>query len=327
MSAILKIKPKPVFYLTFLMLSIILFSASSFQAYGQGNVVTGRITSSTGDPVPGASVLVKGTRNGTSTNATGNFSLNVGNPNATLVISSTGYDRQEIALNGRTSVDVSLVTASTQLEQVVVIGYGTANKRDLTGSIVKVSGKEVANKPNTNPVASLQGKVSGLSVVNAGQPGQEPDIRIRGTISRYQTKPLYVVDGLFNDNINFLNPSDIESIEILKDPSSLAIFGVRGANGVIIVTTKKARVGQITVNFNSSFGIKKIVDKIELTDAAGFRTLYDEQRKNQGDPPFAHHSKFQGNTDWIDVISNENAIVNTNNISISSGSERNKFYM
>ena len=127
------------------------------------------------------------------------------------------------------------------MEQVVVIGYGTANKRDLTGSIVKISGKEVADKPNTNPVASLQGKVAGLSVVNNGTPGAEPDIRIRGTVSIGQVHPLYVVDGIFNDNIDYLNPNDIESIEILKDPSSLAIFGVKGATGVIAITTKKQK--------------------------------------------------------------------------------------
>ncbi|WP_315819443.1 TonB-dependent receptor plug domain-containing protein [Paraflavitalea speifideaquila] len=209
----------------------------------------------------------------------------------------------------------------------MVIGYGTASKRDLAGSIVKVAGKEVADKPNTNPVASLQGKVSGLSVVNNGRPGQEPDIRIRGTISRFQTKPLYVVDGLLNDNINFINPSDIESIEILKDPSSLAIFGVRGANGVIIVTTKKAKSGITNITLSSSIGFKKVVDKVELTDANGFKTLFNEQRALQGTAPFAYYDKFTGNSNWVDLISKDNPIITSNNISISSGTEKNKFYM
>src|SRR5690606_27513577 len=131
-----------------------------------------------------------------------------------------------------------------QLEQIVVIGYGTASKRDLTGSIVKISGSEVADKPNANAVASLQTKVAGLSVVNNGTPGGAPDIRIRGTGSIGAVQPLYVVDGIFNDNIDYLNPSDIESIEVLKDPSSLAIFGVKGAMGVIAITTKRAKAGQ-----------------------------------------------------------------------------------
>lgn len=289
--------------------------------------IRGKVTGEGGLPLSGASVQVKGTTTGTSTDNEGNFSLTVADANVVLVITSVGYDMQEVALGGRTEITVALVTSTKIMDQVVVIGYGTANRRDLTGSIARVSGKEVADKPNTNPVSSLQGKVSGLSVVNGGRPGQEPDIRIRGTISRYQTKPLYVVDGLFNDNINFLNPSDIESIEILKDPSSLAIFGVRGANGVIIVTTKQAKSGQTVVNLNSSFGIKKIVDKVELTDANGFKTLFDEQRVLQGTAPFQYYDRFRGNSDWVELISADNPTITSNNISVSSGSEKNKFYM
>ena len=302
-----------------------LFLFTSNYLIAQQTTVSGTVTGDNG-PLSGVSVTVKGSTRGTSTNTTGSFTL-LAPSTATLVFSSVGYTPKEVAVAGRANIAVSLVASNTQLEQVVVIGYGTASKRDLTGSIVKVSGKDVADRPNTNPVASLQGKVSGLSIVNSGQPGQEPDIRIRGTISRYQTKPLYVVDGLFNDNINFLNPTDIESIEVLKDPSSLAIFGVRGANGVIIVTTKKGKAGQIVLNFNSTFGIKKIVDKVQLTDANGFKTLFNEQREIQGSPPFSYYDKYTGNSNWVDLISQENPIVSTNNISISSGSERNKFYM
>lgn len=213
------------------------------------------------------------------------------------------------------------------MDEVVVIGYGTASKRDLTGSIVKISGKDVADKPNTNPVASLQGKVAGLSIVNSGTPGQEPDIRLRGTVSRTQTKPLYIVDGIFTDNIDFVNPNDIESIEVLKDASSLAIFGVRGANGAIAIVTKKGKVGQLTVNFNSSIGLQKIVDKIDLVDAAGYKTLVTEQYANLTPPETPPYlNLYNGNTDWQDAIS-QNGIINVNNISITSGTERNKFYM
>jgi TonB-dependent SusC/RagA subfamily outer membrane receptor len=223
--------------------------------------IKGRVTDANGNPIPGASVTVKGSKVGAAADAEGNFTISV-EPNAVLIISAVGYSAQEVVVGSQTMINVSMASAAGGgLNDVVVIGYGTASKRDLTGSIVKLSGKEVVDRPNPNPVASLQGKVAGMSVVNSGQPGQEPDIRIRGTISRYQTKPLYVVDGILNDNINFLNPSDIESIEVLKDPSSLAIFGVRGANGVIAVTTKKGRAGKTQVSFNTSFGIKNIVDK------------------------------------------------------------------
>ena len=133
-----------------------------------------------------------------------------------------------------------------------------------------------------NPVSALQGKIAGVQVINSGKAGSDPEIRVRGTNSINGYKPLYVVDGLFNDNINFLNPQDIESMEILKDPSSLAIFGVRGANGVIIITTKKAKEGQTRVNINGSFGFKSVTDKIALTDAEGFKLLYNEQLRNEG---------------------------------------------
>src|SRR6185436_9887004 len=195
--------------------------------------------------------------------------------------SYVGFDAQEVSVTGP-AFNVLLNETTKIQEQVVVIGYGTASKRDLTGSIAKVSGKEVQDKPNANPIASLQSKVAGLSVINNGTPGKAPDIRIRGTVSIGQVHPLYVVDGIFEDNIDYINPNDIESIEVLKDPSSLAIFGVKGATGVIAITTKRAKTGQLVVNFNASYGFKKLVDKIKLVDAAGFKMLFDEERLNNG---------------------------------------------
>ena len=321
MIAILKsIKTKQFSFFSFLTLLSFFFTSS----FGQGNVITGRVVSSAGDPVPAVSVVVKGTKIGTSTDNSGNFTLNGVNPNATLVISSTGYDRQEVALSGRSNISVSLVTSTTSLEQVVVIGYGTANKRDLTGSIVKVSGKEVADKPNTNPIASLQGKVAGLSVVNSGTPGQAPDIRIRGTVSIGQVHPLYVVDGIFNDNIDYINPNDIESIEILKDPSSLAIFGVKGATGVIAITTKKAKAGQTIINFNTSYGTKKLVDKIKLANAEQFKTLFAEERATNGTTAPFDYTGLTANTDWIDAVTRTGKFAN-GNLSISGSTEKNRF--
>ncbi|MDQ3276957.1 MAG: carboxypeptidase-like regulatory domain-containing protein, partial [Bacteroidota bacterium] len=162
--------------------------------------VTGRVTDEAQRPLTGVSVVVKGTNNGTTTNASGNFTITVPNSNSTLVFSYVGYGTIEQAVGNNTTINLSLApSAQANLNEIVVIGYGTAAKRDLTGSITKVSGKEVQDRPNTNPVASLQGKVAGLSVVNSGTPGQEPDIRIRGTVSIGAVKPLYVVDGIFQD--------------------------------------------------------------------------------------------------------------------------------
>lgn len=296
----------------------------TISVFAQDRAISGRIVSATGEGLPGASVRVKNTEAGTSTDANGNFSLMVP-ANATLVISYVGYATQEFAVGAnQTEIVITLQPQGSQLNEVVVIGYGTANRRDLTGSITKISGREVADRPNANPIASLQGKVAGLSVVNSGTPGQAPDIRIRGTASIGQVGPLFVVDGIFQDNINYLNPADIESIEVLKDPSSLAIFGVRGATGVIIITTKRARAGQVLVNFNTSYGFKQLVDKIDLADANEFATLFAEERANNGVTDAYDYGKLNANTDWIDAVTRTGRFSN-NSLTLSGASERNRF--
>ncbi|SEK41052.1 SusC/RagA family TonB-linked outer membrane protein [Parapedobacter koreensis] len=294
-------------------------------AHGQQSRVSGKVTDVlTSGGIPGVTVLVKGTSTATQTDGIGNYTIEAAATD-TLVFRSLGFATQEVAIAARTVVDVVLEDEGTELDEVVVIGYGTAQKRDLTGSIAQVKGTEIVDRPGTNPVSNLQGKVSGLQVTNSGRPGQEPDIRIRGTNSINGAKPLYVVDGLLNDNINFLNPADIESIEVLKDPSSLAIFGVRGANGVIAVTTKRARSGQLNFEFSSRVGFKDVSHRMQLTDAAAFKTLYDEQLANQGANPF-NYSNWQANTDWQDEIF-QRGIINYNNLSVSGATERNSFRM
>jgi len=310
---------------TILLLLVALVSASSLFAQNirvQGVIVDKK----TGETLIGSSIIQKGTTNGTTAGVNGDFTLSVPQ-NSVLVVSYIGYVSKEIKAINASTLRIELEAETQALDEVVVVGYGTARKRDLTGSIVNVSGKDLAGKPNSNPVASLQGKVTGLSVVNTGKPSEDPDIRIRGTVSRNQTKPLYIVDGIFNDNISFVNPADIESMEVLKDPSSLAIFGVRGANGVIIVTTKKGAEGKVTVSVNSSLGVKNIVGTPKMTDRTGFMTLYDEQRANQGSVAYPNYGLFSGNTNWVDLISQKNALINSNSISISSGTDKNKLYV
>lgn len=297
--------------------------------------ITGRVVSSSGEPIAGASIEVKGTTSGTSSDASGNFSLTIPE-GATLVVSAVGFTTQEIKPGTSTVLNIVLQASTSAMDEVVVIGYGTASKRDLTGSIVKIEGKEVADKPNTNAVSSLQGKVAGLSVVNNGTPGQQPDVRIRGTISINQVHPLYVVDGIFQDNIDYINPNDIESMEILKDPSSLAIFGVRGAAGVIAITTKRAKSGQVIVNFNTTAGSKTLVDKIQLASGQQFRQILTQEGMNQtkddaGDLTISNFvnndlSKWTGNTDWVEALT-RTAVFNTNNLSVSATTDKNKFYM
>lgn len=293
-------------------------------AFSQTKTVTGTVTDVLGEPLIGASVLVQGTSNGVITNIDGKYSIQV-TPENTLEFSYVGMQKQAIRVGSQSVIDVQMKDDSQMLAETVVIGYGSAKKRDLTGSITNIKGDEIANKPVVNPVSALQGKVAGVQVINSGKAGAEPEIRVRGTNSINGYKPLYVVDGLFNDNINFLNPQDIESMEILKDPSSLAIFGVRGANGVIIITTKKAREGQTRVNINGSFGFKAITDKIAMVDADGFKTLYNEQLKNEGNPEF-NFTDWTGNTNWQDEIFQTGFITN-NNISITGASAKHSFYL
>ncbi len=211
-----------------------------------------------------------------------------------------------------------------KIEEVVVIGYGSAKKRDLTGTIAKVSGEEINDKPASNPVNSLQGKVAGLSIVNSGQPGSQADVRIRGTVTIGQTQPVYIVDGVFANNIDFLNPADIESMEILKDPSSLAIFGNKGANGAIIVTTKRGKSGRTTVNLSSSLGVKSLHNRPDITNAEQFKILFNEDLANQGLPAYDKFNIFNANTNWIDEIAKKGGIISQHNVTISNGSDKNR---
>ncbi|HEY1023320.1 MAG TPA: TonB-dependent receptor plug domain-containing protein, partial [Flavisolibacter sp.] len=220
--------------------------------------VTGKVTGMAGEPMTGVSIQVRGAAGGATTDTAGNYSISVPSDTSVLVFSFVGFSSQEVTVGNRTEVNISLSAAASELNTIVVVGYGTQRKRDLTGSISSVNGDEVARLPNTNPIASLQGKVAGLTVANSGVAGASPVVRIRGINSTNTANPVYVVDGILQDNIDYLNPADIESIDVLKDPSSIAIYGLRAANGVIAVTLKKAARGRTVVNLQSSVGVQRV---------------------------------------------------------------------
>ncbi|WP_223816121.1 SusC/RagA family TonB-linked outer membrane protein [Adhaeribacter rhizoryzae] len=289
--------------------------------YAQENItVTGKVTDAgTGDPLPGATVQVKGTTSGGVADVSGTYTVSAP-ANGTLVFSFLGFIDQEIAINNRTTINVALATDAKALEEVVVVGYGVQRKRDLTGSITSVEGESIARQPNVNPLSSLQGKVAGLTVVNSGQAGASPTVRIRGVNSTSNTNPLYVVDGVFQTNIDYLNPADIESMEVLRDPSSIAIFGLQGGNGVIIVTTRRAAKGETRINFQSSVGVQRVSKKIDVADAAGFRRLYNAQLTNLNAAPF-DYTNYTGNTNWQDLIFRD-ALITNNSLSISNSGEK-----
>ncbi|RNI31624.1 SusC/RagA family TonB-linked outer membrane protein [Rufibacter latericius] len=286
-------------------------------AHGQSTVtITGRVTDAgTGEALIGSSVQVRGTTLGAQTDATGGFTIANVPPDATLVISYIGYVDQTVAVNGRTSINIQLAPASTELAQVVVVGYGTQQKRDVTGSISSVKSVEFERQSSQNPVSSIQGKVAGVQVTNSGAPGAAPQVRIRGVGSAQGgVEPLYVVDGTFVPNLSFLNPADIESMEILKDASSASIYGIRAANGVVIVTTKRGKAGETRINYNGFVGIQRATNKLEMADAREYVELYNEKNARDTATNIA-------STDWFDQIL-RTAMIHNHQISASGGSEK-----
>ncbi|MEI9806876.1 MAG: TonB-dependent receptor [Bacteroidota bacterium] len=246
-------------------------------SFSQNNFkVNGKVTDDAGKPVDGATVLVKGTSNATATKADGTFEINTASGNVTLVISHIGFVDQEIALNGKSQVAMTLLSASNSLEDVVVIGYGTRKKVEVTGATTSISGDNLRSVPTTNLTQALQGRLAGVNVTpNGFRPGNGSSIRIRGNRSlSASNEPLYVVDGFpVSYTIDDMNPADIESIDILKDASATAIYGVRGANGVVQITTRKGKAGKISISYLGSQSVESIIrplpvfNSVELTDA------------------------------------------------------------
>jgi TonB-dependent SusC/RagA subfamily outer membrane receptor len=214
-----------------IVLAIILLQGGSVLLFSQ-QPVTGKITDEKNAPLPGVSVQVKNTTRGTFSDADGKFTINA-LPADTLAVSMIGMVNQSVPVGGRSEIDIQLITATTQLDNVVVVGYGTQRVRDLTAPITSVAGEDLSRQLTSNVMQALQGQVAGVQIINSGIPGAGSTVRIRGvgSIGNY-ANPLYVVDGVFVDNIDFLSPGDIEDVTILKDASAAAIYGVRAANGV-----------------------------------------------------------------------------------------------
>jgi len=301
-------------------LLVFLFLLSCFNAFAQNIKISGKVSDAkSNEPLIGVTVKDKGSSIGAQTDLNGDFSISVPS-NATLVFTYLGFIAQEVQVNGRTTINVKLSPSSNELDQVVVIGYGSQKKRDLTGSISSVRGEDIEKSPNTNPVSSLQGKVAGLTIVNSGTPGASPTVRIRGINSTNAASPIYVVDGVIQTNIDYVNAADIESMEVLKDPSSTAIFGTQGGNGVIVVTTKRAAKGETRIAFQSSVGLQTVPNQIDVVDAAGFKNLYTAQLANINAAPF-DFTNYTANTNWQDLIF-KTAMQNNNNLSVSNSGEK-----
>nr|WP_305952264.1 TonB-dependent receptor [Emticicia oligotrophica] len=266
----------------------VLFFLLSLVTFGQSSkVVTGKVTDGNGEAVIGASVAVKGTTKGASTDVSGNFKIEVPNNSTTLVISFVGYDTQEIVVGNRTNFDIVLTSKENVLEEMVVIGYGTQKKSDLTGSVGTVKQDQLLERPAASLNQALSGRMSGVQVnTNSGRPGGRTTIRVRGFSSiNSSNNPLYVVDGVmlpqnnqnqFSSAIDYINPNDIVSVEVLKDASSTAIYGARGANGVVLITTKKGKANEGQVTYSSDFSVNTIgPNRPEVLNAKEYMAVED----------------------------------------------------
>lgn len=275
--------------------------------------VSGTVMDTYDIPLIGVNILIKNTDLGTVTDIDGKYQLTILNATDTLVFSYIGYHQQELPLNGRTRHTIVLEETVDVLGEVVVIGYGTQKKSDLTGAVSTVKGEELTKIPTASVAQSLQGKVAGVQVTaTSGEPGASAIIRIRGVGTLNDASPLFVVDGMLLDDIDFLNPNDVESVQILKDASATAIYGSRGANGVIIISTKKGVIGEpARFEFSSYWGTQKLVKKIDLANANEFATLANEVAENEGTGlPFSNPDEFGEGTDWQDEIFSDAPIRN-----------------
>ena len=262
-------------YITRILVFLLLISYMSI-SYAQNITVTGTVVDNlSNDPLIGVTVREKGTANGVITNIDGQYSINV-SPKATLTFSYLGFTPQEITLNGRKKIDVFLESTSRQLDELIVIGYGVQKKSDVTGSISSISGKEINHTPVSSTLQALQGRAAGVNIIqNTGAPGSTTTIKIRGTGTINDADPLYVVDGFIVDDINHLNPNDIDNVEIFKDAASSAVYGSRAANGVVAIITKSGKQGKTKVTYDGYIGISNPWKKIKVMGLEDYALMQD----------------------------------------------------
>lgn len=305
-----------------------------FVLYGQDRSITGTVTDTdTGEPLPGVSIVLQGTSTGVITDLDGNYSISAADGQV-LVFSFVGYLNEEISISGQSTIDVALVTDFQSLDEVVVVGYGTQKKKLVTGANLNVKGEEIAELTPINAMDALKGITPGLSITqDNGQPGSGTSVNIRGMGTIGDSEPLYIVDGVKVGNIDYLNASDIESIDVLKDAASAAIYGSRAANGVILVTTKKGKGGQKTiVTYDGYYGVQNIYRQLDMLNASEYMEIMDEGFVNRGQNPVNWESKVPASTwdqlqngwegtNWIDALKTENAPVMSHSLSVSGAEE------
>jgi len=298
-----------------LLLAIIVMLFSSFNLSAQDKIIKGIVTSvSDAMPLPGVNVLIKGSATGITTDIDGSYSVSASSSDV-LVFSYIGYVNQEVTIGNRTQVNVSLKEDVNKLDEVVVIGYGTQKKSDLSGSVGVVNIESAKKTVAYDAAKMLQGQVAGVTVQSSGEPGGFVNIKIRGLSSFTNNNPLFVIDGMIVDNPFDFAPGDIESMQVLKDASSAAIYGVRGANGVVIITTKKGKTGKLSIKYKSLVGFQNVANKWSVTDRVGYQTITSEAERNRDIAAGVPISIAPGNdpTNLTDSDPNNNFFINNVN--------------
>ena len=300
----------------------ILLISFVFQGLAQVRTISGTVTDTKdGSTLPGVNILIKGTTTGTVTDINGKYSLSVPGASTSLVFSFIGYKPLEIAVGDASVINAKLEVESQMLDEVVVVGYGVQKKSDITGATVKIKGDDLTRQPVLSATQAMQGKVSGVQIISSGSPGSAPQMRIRGTGTLLGgTHVLYVVDGVLTDDITNINTSDIVDMNILKDASSSAIYGSRGANGVIIITTKKGSStgGKLKVNYNNNIGIRQASNLVKMASADEYKNYYQAATGTS-------LTGTNANTDWYKTIL-RNALEQNHNLSISGGNENTTYF-
>jgi TonB-dependent starch-binding outer membrane protein SusC len=298
-------------------------------AYAQQRTVQGTVTAIPGnEPLPGVNIQVKGTSTGTATAQDGTYSITVSSNQAVLVFSFLGFTTQEVEVGPRSVIDIQLEENIRALGEVVVIGYGTQVRSEVTGAISSIKSEEITQTPVLRVEQALQGRVAGVQVTNvSGQPGDAPTVRIRGAGSTGSSEPLYIVDGFPVGGIDFLNPGDIQSIEVLKDAASSAIYGARGANGVVLITTKSGtRDGQMRITYDGYLGVQNPWKRLSLLNASEYALLMNEGAANAGlSLPYANPQSFGQGTDWQKEVFTNNAAISNHQLSIAGGTEKSSY--
>ncbi len=296
-------------------------------------IISGKVADEKGETLPGVSIVLKGTKRGVNTNSNGEFAITIADEKAILVFSYVGYETQEIVVGNRSTLSVVLKTYSSNLEEIVVIGYGEQQKKLITGATSQVKGSEIQKRNTTGMFDALKGQVSGLNISKvSAQPGDGFKISIRGLGTTGNSNPLFVVDGVPVADISQLNPSEIESLDVLKDAASAAIYGSRASNGVLLITTKKGKVGKMTLSYDGFYGVQNVSKKVDYLGANDYLTLLAENYTNNKiavpnfEPLIPGYANIKNQTwngtNWLDATSNKNAPIQNHSINISGGSNQ-----